>query len=249
MSNSLIVNSTGSVKMEFVLIPAGEFDMGSPASEEGRRDDEGPVHRVKISKPFCMGRFPVTAVQYKALMDWSFVRSYTAIMEMGSLSGRCMPMRLVSWYNAAEFCEKLSRKTGKRCRLPTEAEWEYACRAGTTTPFSFGETISTDQANYHGGDTYGTGPAGVFRAEITRVDCFRPNAFGLYDMHGNVDEWCQDWYGAKYYSRSPEADPQGERNGSGRVLRGGHLSRPPHCCRSATRDLRTGGGASVWVFV
>jgi len=213
------------VKMDFVLIPAGEFDMGSPDSEEDRGDDEGPVHRVKMSKPFYMGKFPVTQEQYLAIIG----------KNPSHFSGKNLPVEEVSWDDSVEFCEKLSRKDGKTYRLPTEGEWEYACRAGTRTPFHTGATISTDQANYDGNYTYGSGRKGVYRQKTTEVSSFSPSAFGLYDMHGNMWEWCSDRYGENYYSSSPGVDPQGPDTGSCRVLRGGSWDHVPCGCRSAFR--------------
>ncbi len=128
---------------------------------------------------------------------------------------------------------------GKKYRLPTEAEWEYACRAGTTPPFYTGETIDTSQANYNGREVYGNGTKGVFRRRTIAVGGFPPNAFGLYDMHGNVWEWCQDWYASNYYSTSPAADPQGPSAGDHRVLRGGCWIVHAGSCRSTVRDWNT----------
>jgi len=173
----------GGVNLEMIFIPPGEFMMGSPAEEEDRDDDEN-LHQVRLTKGFYLGRYPVTQAQYKAVMGKN--RSH--------FKGKDRPVEEVSWRDAAAFCEQLSHRVGQRVMLPTEAQWEYACRAGTTTPFSFGATISTNQANYDGNHTYGGGSKGVYREETTRVGQFSSNAWGLYDMHGNVDEWCSDWY-------------------------------------------------------
>src|SRR5262249_35855384 len=138
--------------------------------------------------------------------------------------------------DAVAFCEWLSKQgvRVRKFRLPTEAEWEYACRAWTTTPFHFGETISTDQANYDGNYTYGKGKKGVFRQKTTPVGSFQANAWGLFDMHGNVFEWCQDWYGP--YAKNDIKDAQGINNGAARVLRGGSWYNYPRYCRSACRN-------------
>jgi formylglycine-generating enzyme required for sulfatase activity/serine/threonine protein kinase len=220
-SGKIVTNSIG---MKLVFIPAGGFVMGSPSSESQRDNDEGPQHKVTISKSFYMGIYEVTQEQYQAVMGNN--RSY--------FKGENLPAERVSWNDAVEFCKKLSRKEGKTYRLPTEAEWEYACRAGTTTPFNTGETISTECANYYGNYTYGNGHKGLYRQKTTPVGSFSPNAFGLYDMHGNVWEWCQDRYDSKYYSNSPTVDPQGPSKGQYRVLRGGSWLNT-WGCRSALR--------------
>ena len=149
------------------------------------------------------------------------------------------PVHKVSWNDAVEFCRRLSEKENKTYRLPTEAQWEYACRAGTTTPFYTGETISTDQANYDGRYVYGNGSSGRPRHKPKPVGSFSANGFGLYDMHGNVNEWCQDWYGKDYYATSPISNPQGPSSGKDRVMRGGSYGFYPRFCRSAERGWLT----------
>jgi formylglycine-generating enzyme required for sulfatase activity len=220
-----VIYLDGHVKMKFALIPAGEFYMGSPANEEERLEDEGPVHKVKISKPFFMSKFPVTQEQYEIITG----------NNPSDLISPNLPVESVLWEEAVEFCTKLSHRKGKLFRLPTEAEWEYACRAGTTTQFNTGETISTDHANYNGNYIYGNGHIGVYRKKAIDVGSLIPNAFGLYDMHGNVWEWCSDWYDVNYYTSSPIIDPQGPSSGICRVLRGGTWSMYPSVCRSARR--------------
>jgi formylglycine-generating enzyme required for sulfatase activity len=163
----------------------------------------------------------VTQAQWQAVMGSN--PSY--------FQGKKLPVEQVSWEDCREFCSKLSERDGQRYRLPTEAEWEYACRAGTTTPFLFGETISTDQANYNG--TYGGGNKGQYRQKTTSVGTFPGNAFGLFEMHGNVWEWCEDWRGP--YPQSEITDPKGPDNGDARVLRGGSWGMHPLWCRSASR--------------
>ncbi len=213
------------VEMKLVLIPAGKFLMGSPLNEEGRDADEGPQKTVTITRPFYMGVHEVTQAQYSAIMgaNPSQFKEWTH------------PVEQVSWNDAADFCKKLSETTGQAVRLPTEAEWEYACRAGTRTPFHTGDTISTDQANYDGNETYGGGRKGVYRQKTVPVGSFAPNAWGLYDMHGNVWEWCSDWYAGEY-TNAVETDPQGPKTGESRVLRGGSWLYNPRYCRSATRN-------------
>ena len=234
------VDLGGGVKMEFVLIPAGEFLMGSrdPAAavaakcheaglQADRFEDEHPQHRVRITKPFYIGKYEVTRGQWERVMASS----------PSQLSGAKNPVERVSWNDCQEFVKKLSGKCeGLTFGLPTEAEWEYACRAGTATPFHFGETISTDQANYNGDYTYGSGRKGAWREQTVPVGSFPANAFELYDLHGNVWEWCQDWYGEDYYKQSPKADPQGPSGGKHRAMRGGSWFFFPWYCRSAYRS-------------
>ena len=225
--NKVII--TNSIGMKLVYIPPGEFMMGSPSSEEHRDSDEGPQLRVRISKGFYMGVYEVTQAQYKAIGHANRSR----------FKGDNLPVENVPWSHTVEFCRRLSQKEAKTYRLPTEAEWEYACRAGTTTTFNTGETISTDQANYDGNYVYGNGSKGVCRKKTTEVGSFRPNAFGLYDMHGNVWEWCQDWYDERYYTKiplkNPAVDPVGQPTRKERVLRGGSWDSNPWFCRSAYR--------------
>jgi formylglycine-generating enzyme required for sulfatase activity len=210
------------VTLEMVYIPGGTFTMGSPETEAKRGSDEGPQHKVTLS-PFFMGKYPVTQKQWETIMG----------NNPSGFKGANRPVENVSWEDAADFCEKLSQKTGKNYRLPTEAEWEYACRAGTTTPFYFGETITPDLVNYDGKNPYGSAPKGRYREETTDAGSFPPNAFGLYDMHGNVYEWCQDWIGD--YPSNPVTDPVGPSSGSYRVGRGGGWLAYAGYCRSADR--------------
>ena len=219
-----MTQDSGLESLRFVRIPAGEFMMGSPRNERGRDNDERQ-HRVRITSPFCMSATEVTQEQYEALIGTN----------PSHFKGAQNPVDEASWHDATEFCRRLSEKTGKTVRLPTEAEWEYACRAGTTTPFHTGNTISTDQANYDGNYAYAGGHKGTHSKRTMPVRSFAPNAWGLFDMHGNVWEWCQDWYGAGYYGKSPAVDPQGPANGMSRVVRGGSWHNPPIFARSAAR--------------
>ena len=227
-AKTLSLDCGGGVTMELVLVPAGEFMMGSPDKEAQRTSDEGPQHSVRISRAFYMGKYEVTQAQWEAVMGSNPSR----FKGDGKL-----PVEFVSWDDCQEFCRKLSSGTGRTIRLPTEAQWEYACRAGTTTPFSFGQTISTDQANYDGNSTYGNGGKGEYRQKTVPVGSFPPNAWGLHDMHGNIWEWCQDWYGS--YEGSAQVEPAGPSSGPGRVLRGGSWYNNPWNCRSASRDGNT----------
>ena len=189
------------VTMKLVLIRPGNFLMGSPDSEKGRKSEEGPQHEVTISKPFYMGVTKVTQAQYEAVMGTN----------PSKFKGPANPVDSLTWDEAAEFCKKLSEKTGKTVRLPTEAEWEYACRAGTRTRFSFGDSESAlgDYAWWESNSGGKTNPVGQKK----------PNPWGLYDMNGNVWEWCADWFGG--YSSGASTDPQGAGSGERRVLRGG----------------------------
>jgi formylglycine-generating enzyme required for sulfatase activity len=219
--------------MKFVWIPPGKFIMGIPKDEE-ERDDNEVQHKVTLTKGFFMGIHLVTQEQWKEIMG----------SNPSEINGEnCLPVEQVSWDDCQSFIKKLRGKEKRPYRLPSEAEWEYSCRAGTTTPFHFGETISTDQANYNGNSTYGTGKQGVNREKTTPVGSFPPNAWGLHDMHGNVYEWCQDWYGE--YPQSDVVDPKGSITGEGRVLRGGSWLYSPRHCRSAYRNLREPGCGSL----
>ncbi|QEI40175.1 Serine/threonine-protein kinase pkn1 [Dolichospermum sp. UHCC 0315A] len=216
------------VTLDMAAIPGGTFMMGSPENEAGRSDNESPQHQVTVPS-FFMGKYPVTQAQYQAIMGNN--PSY--------FEGSNRPVEQVSWINTVAFCKKLSQKIGKTYRLPSEAEWEYACRAGTTTPFHFGETMTTDLANYDGNYTYGQGTKGVYREETREVGSFGvANNFGLYDMHGNIREWCQDnWHGN--YEGAPTNGSEWldiEENINWKMLRGGSWSSIPDYCRSAYRS-------------
>ncbi|MBW4654135.1 MAG: SUMF1/EgtB/PvdO family nonheme iron enzyme [Kaiparowitsia implicata GSE-PSE-MK54-09C] len=221
------------VTLDLVMVPGGSFMMGSPDSEVGD-SDEKPQHEVKVPS-FLMGKYAVTQAQWKAVAALPQVaRDLEA--DPSHFKGPNRPVEQVSWGDAVEFCERLSQRTGKLYRLPSEAEWEYACRAGTTTPFHFGETITTDLGNYNGNDTYGNGPKGTYREQTTDVGTFSANAFGLYDMHGNVWEWCLDhWY--DNYSGAPTDGSAwlSSNEDSRRLLRGGSWYNYPWSCRSAYR--------------
>jgi formylglycine-generating enzyme required for sulfatase activity len=184
------------VMLEMVSIPGETFSMGSPKTEQKRCGDESPQHRVTV-EPFFMGKYPITQAQWKAVVDLSKVGE-NLTDDPCKFKGANRPVEGVIWHQAVEFCARLSKVTGKSYRLPSEAEWEYACRAGTTTPFHFGETITPDLANYNGNFTYRSEPKGQYRQETTEVGSFPPNAFGLYDLHGNVLEWCADSWHANY---------------------------------------------------
>jgi len=208
------------VIMEFVLIPAGEFDMGSPSSERDRENDEGPVHSAKISRPFYMGKYEVTQEQYYVI----------AKSKPSRFKQEGRPVENVSWNQADRFCRKLGEIKGGSYRLPTEAEWEYACRAGSQDRFCFGDDPTYSQIEQYAWCSKNSD-------SVTHpVGEKKPNPFGLYDMHGNVWEWCGDWYAADYYRRSTAVDPPGPLIGKSRVLRGGGWFRSARYCRSANRS-------------
>jgi formylglycine-generating enzyme required for sulfatase activity/tetratricopeptide (TPR) repeat protein len=232
-------NLGNGVTLDMVQIPSGTFMMGSPENEKERSSAEGPQHRVTVDA-FWMGKYPITQAQWQAIMGNNPAR----------YKGDNRPVENVTWHDAVEFCQKLSEKAGKEYRLPSEAEWEYACRAGTTTPFYFGDTITPDLANYDGNYTYADGPKGVYRNETTDVGSFPPNAFGLYDMHGNVWEWCADLWHDSYNGAPTDGSAWLEEKSkkwtlanlfakkeaeSRRLLRGGSFVHDPVNCRSANR--------------
>ncbi|MGC1305824.1 MAG: formylglycine-generating enzyme family protein [Phormidesmis sp.] len=225
--------------LEMVAIPAGTFMMGSPESEPGRFGDESPQHEVSVTA-FFMGKYPITQAQ------WRFVAGMEQINraldpDPSRFKGDERPVESVSWDEAVEFCDRLSHRTGNDYQLPTEAQWEYACRAGTTTPFHFGDTILPELANYDCTESYSGGTKGEFRRETTPVDEFGiANAFGLCDVHGNVWEWCADhWHNS--YEGAPTDGSAWVTSGkvTERVIRGGSWSNYPRICRSAARYLNT----------
>jgi formylglycine-generating enzyme required for sulfatase activity len=206
--------------------------MGSPENELERNSDESPQHLVTI-QPFFMGKYPVTQSQWAVVAGLKKV-NIDLNPEPSHFKGANRPVEQVSWDDAIEFCARLSNKTGKTYRLPSEAEWEYACRAGTTTPFYFGETITTDLANYNGNYTYGAGSKGEYRQQTTDVGKFSPNSFGLFDIHGNIWEWCQDDWHENYNKAPADGSPWISGNDK-RLLRGGSWNHDPWDCRSAFR--------------
>ncbi len=213
------------VDMTFAWIPPGTFLMGSPEGEADRFEDE-MQHRVTLSRGFYLGIHAVTQAQWQAVMGDNPSR----------FRGKKRPVEMVSWEDCQAFCTKLSERDGKHCGLPSEAEWEYACRAGTTTPFHFGETISTDQANYNGNYPYNKGEKGEYRNRTMSVGSFPPNAWGLFDMHGNVWEWCQDEY-TSYEDQNTKSILDTENKGeNARVLRGGSWYYYAWNCRAASRS-------------
>ena len=225
--------------MKLRLIPSGTFQMGSPASEKDRITNEGPQHAVRITQPFYMGVYEVTQVEYESVMgtnpSW-FSQTGTGSSKVSGMDTSKFPVETVSDEDAQEFCRKLSAKDGQTYRLPTEAEWEYACRAGTTTPFHFGSTLNGDKANVYGQNPYGTTTKGKYLLRTTTVGAYAKNDFGLYDMHGNVLEWCEDMYDESAYGKRSGAtsDPK-VTSGYNRVLRGGSWQSNSQHARSALR--------------
>ena len=236
----------------YVLVEGGTFRMGSPSGEDGRNDDEGPQHSVTVGS-FYMKATEVTQKEWREVMGTN--PSY--------FKGDARPVEDVSWYDAVEYCNALSKKEGRTpvyringesvtanwsadgYRLPTEAEWEYAARGGTTTAFHYGNSLNSRQANFDGNYPYGGASKGVYRGQTMPVGSFSPNANGLYDMHGNVWEWCWDWYGD--YSRGSQRDPSGPSGGSFRVSRGGSWYGNARYLRSARRYFDSPGGSSYYL--
>jgi eukaryotic-like serine/threonine-protein kinase len=213
-----------SVSLEMVYVDGSSFLMGSPKQEVFRRDDEGPVHEVELDG-FWMGKYEITQAQYKAITG-----------ENPSLyKGKRRPVEKVSWEDTMAFCRQLSEKLGYTFTLPTEAQWEYACRAGTTGSFTFGECLSTADANYDGNYPIRGCPEGEYRKETWVAGSGKPNDWGLYDMHGNVWEWCLDYYSPEYITHITRKNPVGPPTGRERVFRGGSWSSDARNCRSAAR--------------
>jgi formylglycine-generating enzyme required for sulfatase activity len=248
--------------LTLLWIPPGRFWMGSPATEVDRSETEGPQHLVQL-QGFFMGQTPITQAQWRQVALWqplegerwgrelkpnpSWFQSGEAEGQVQLLAGESStanrPVEQVSWHDAMEFCNRLSQRTGRTYRLPSEAQWEYACRAGTSTPFHFGETITTAIANYNGTSTYANGPKGEDRKQTTPVGMFPANAWGLQDMHGNVWEWCLDHWHRSYegapvdgsaWLKEPGVNDQDDAKT--RLLRGGSWINNPGLCRSSCRD-------------
>lgn len=233
---------TNSIKMKLVRIPAGTFIMGSPRSEDERAAKE-ERHEVTITKPFYLGVYEVKQSEYEAVAD-----ARPSVFKQDD-----NPVENIEWVYAKSFCTKLSnlpkeKSAGRKYRLPTEAEWEYACRAGASTAFHFGDSLSSSQANFNGNYPAGDAKQGPYLRKTAPVGSYQPNAFGLYDMHGNVSEWCADWYDPEYYWDSPDEDPLGPpfgvvdtgftNNGNQNffvVVRGGNWADDGRGCRSAYR--------------
>jgi formylglycine-generating enzyme required for sulfatase activity len=265
--------------LTLVEIPAGSFQMGSPGKEADRFADEGPLHEVTLAS-FFISQTPITQAQWREVAGWqplpeerwgreldpepSYFQPRRNPKALGYSNGRfsllpgeassdLRPVENVSWEDAMEFCKRLSQRTGRRYSLPSEAQWEYACRAESSTPFAFGKTLSPKLANYSGNDSYANGPKGKYRQQTTAVGMFPANAWGLQDMHGNVWEWCLDHWHENYEGapidgspwlnavaqdgqRSAQQQTDGTNDSKLRLLRGGSWDSSPRFCRSAYRD-------------
>ncbi|KST65484.1 formylglycine-generating enzyme family protein [Mastigocoleus testarum] len=250
-----VENLGNGVELEMMLIPDGTFIMGAPETEEGSSDSERPQHEVEVPS-FSMGKYAITQAQWKTIAALDKVERDLEL-DPSNFKGDNRPVEQVSWYNAVEFCARLSNNSSREYRLPSEAEWEYACRAGTTTPFHFGQTITSELANYDASSTYGDGPKGKKSGGTTPVGSFDvANAFGLYDMHGNIWEWClDDWHDS--YEGGPVdgsawiSDNNLYQIKSSAVIRGGSWINNPNLCRSAFRSLsyRSAGRDSVYDLI
>ncbi len=225
------------VDLTMVKIPAGSFRMGSPKREAERAENEGPQHQVTLGAYF-MAQTPITKAQWRAVAGLQKLERDLE-PDPAQFKGASRPVEQVSWFDALEFCRRLSQRTGHSYGLPSEAQWEYACRAGSTTPFHFWATLSPDLANYNGNFVYGTGTKGTYRKQTTGVASFPANGWGLHDMHGNVWEWCEDhWHNS--YNFAPGDDQPwlipAAADDERRLLRGGSWGGHPAGCRSAYRD-------------
>ena len=229
MSKEYFAEDLGNgISLDMVYIPGGKFMMGSPEYEE--HCFEEPQHEVTV-KPFFIGKYPITQAQWRAIASLPKIERDLK-PNPSRFKGDKRPVEEVSWEDAVEFCQRLSKQTGKEYRLPSEAEWEYACRAGTTTPYYFGEDITK---NYFG--KYFTKKlANCRRSKTTAVGKYPPNVFGLYDMHGNVMEWCQDDWHDNYKGAPDDGSAWLSGLSSNKVLRGGSWNSLPVFCRSAYRD-------------
>jgi formylglycine-generating enzyme required for sulfatase activity len=228
----------GGVLMKFVRLEPGKFVMGS-----GEAPNETP-HEVEITKPFYLGVYAVTQNQYRQVMGNNpsyFSPQGGGAKQVQGLDTRDFPVEQLLWEDAMAFCKRASASAALKARgwvvdLPTEAEREYACRAGTKTAFHYGDSLSSHQANFNGFHPFGNAPKGPHLQRNTKVGSYRPNAWGLYDMHGNINEWCKDWFDDNYYKVSPKRDPQGPAQGAVHCMRGGTCSDGAHACRSAFRN-------------
>jgi formylglycine-generating enzyme required for sulfatase activity len=228
---------TNGIGLKLVRIPLGEFLMGADDSDSSADVNEKPQHPIEITKPFYMSVYEVTQGQFEMVMECN----------PSEFSGRPgedavrLPVENVTWDEAVEFCRRLSERpeeksAGRLYRLPTESEWEYACRAGTTTLFHVGDALSSTQANFDGTYPHGEAAIGPYLDATSVVGSYEPNGFGLYDVHGNVYEWCADWFDEEFYRQSPSSDPDGPFLGAKRVARGGSLCGTATNCRSSDRN-------------
>ncbi len=214
------------------MIPAGSFTMGSPASEPGHFGNEGPQHQVTIGYQLAMGKYEVTFDEWAACLRESACRHDPG----DSTWGRARrPVIEVSWHDAQQYVQWLTRSTGKRYRLPSEAEWEYAARAGTTTAFAFGNSINPAQANFDARESYAGSVTGIANGKTVTVGRYRPNGYGLYDMHGNVWEWVEDCWNGNHNKAPADGSARASGECGRRVVRGGSWINDPGWLRSADR--------------
>ena len=224
------------VALTMVKIPAGSFLMGSPKAESERLEREGPQHEVTLGS-FFMAQTPITQAQWRAVAGWQKLERDLKL-DPSTFKGANRPVEQVSWFDALEFCRRLNQRTGQRYGLPSEAQWEYACRAGSTTSFHCGATLTPELANYDGNHVYGNGPKGTYRQQTIEVASYPANGWGLHDLHGNVWEWCEDHWHASYDFAPGDDQPwliPAAVDNELRLLRGGSWSGPPTNCRSAFR--------------
>jgi formylglycine-generating enzyme required for sulfatase activity len=242
---------------EMVVVPAGDFMMGSPENELERYSNESPQHKVTIARPFAVGKFKVTRDEYETFVretnysggDKCFTmedgkveeRSGRSFRNPGFVQDGQHPVVCISWDDAKAYVAWLTKKTGKLYRLLSEAEWEYVARAGTTTPFWWGSSISAEQANYDGNSTYGGGVKGPHRQKTVPVEAFKPNPWGLFQVHGNTFEWVEDCWNQSYENAPADDTVRMSGNCSRHVRRGGSWSNPPRDLRAAYRDSRPVG--------
>jgi uncharacterized protein (TIGR02996 family) len=254
----VVVEMTNSIGMRFALVPAGRFLMGSPEDEQGREGEE-TSHEVELTRPFWLGVFTVTQGQWKAVMGDNpsyFSRSLGdgRMQEVSDAELDLFPVERVSWEDVQHFLKKLTAlpeetKNRRDYRLPTEAEWEYACRGGadsSSLPFHFDRpsaSLHSSQANFNGNHPYGGAARGPYLNRPCKVGSYKPNRLGLFDVHGNVFEWCLDWYDE--YPSTPVTDPLGPASGSVRVIRGGGWSNYGQYCRAASRNRYAPSDRSV----
>jgi len=232
--------------LTMLWMPPGRFWMGSPEEEPERRSNEGPQHLVQL-QGFFLAQTPITQAQWRQVAQWRPTKGEGTWNQKlnpnpSHFKGGQLPVESVNWEDAMKFCRRLSQRTGRRYTLPSEAQWEYACRAGTTTPFHCGSTISTKLANYNGNEGYGDGAKGEFRQQTTDVASFPANPWGLHDMHGNVWEWCSDQWHGNYKGATEDGSDwiveeakENKISMNRRLLRGGSWVGSPAVCRSACR--------------
>ena len=221
--------------LTMVSIPRGKFIMGATVKEKYSSERERPLHQVTVAN-FLLGEYPITQAQWRKVAKFPRVKRELKL-NPSHFKGDSLPVESISWFEAMEFCARLSAQTGKRYRLPSEAEWEYACRGNTETPFAYGETLTSELADYASTFAYAAETVTAYRGGTTKVGSFMPNAFGLYDLHGNVREWCADPWHENYYG-APSNGKAWNRGGNPawRTLRGGSWANKPSHCRSAHRS-------------